>query len=121
MTPAEELRQAATTIRSRAAKASPGPWTVDSETYAETIHDRDHNSVVAGGRWGGEASVFSETADAIHIALWDPDIAELVAVLFDGSADHWDTRPGVHHQYFDGLPLANLARAINTKAGKATQ
>jgi hypothetical protein len=28
--------------------------------------------VIAGGRWGGEASVFDSTDDAIHIARHDP-------------------------------------------------
>jgi len=53
--------------------ASTGPWKVNDETYAETIYAADgYTTVVAGGKWGGEASVFDDTADAIHIALHDP-------------------------------------------------
>lgn len=54
--------------------ATPGPWAVDNETYAETIYGEGDNytTVVAGGRWGGEASVFDSTEDAIHIARHDP-------------------------------------------------
>ena len=52
--------------------ASPGPWRVDSETYAEKISDAKDADVVAGGRWGGEASVFESTEDALHIARHDP-------------------------------------------------
>jgi hypothetical protein len=53
--------------------ASPGPWKVDSEDYAETIYAGDgYNSVVSGGRWGGEASCFDKTEDALHIARHDP-------------------------------------------------
>lgn len=53
--------------------ATPGPWAVDSESFAEAISAGDGSvSVVAGGRWGGEASVFETTADAVHIARHDP-------------------------------------------------
>jgi hypothetical protein len=57
----------------QAAKAATdGPWTVDNETYAEAIRSADGTHVVAGGRWGDEASVFETTEDAIHIARHDP-------------------------------------------------
>lgn len=61
--------------------ASPGPWRVDSETYAEAIYGASDEAVIAGGRWGGEASVFDSTADAIHIARHDPArvLAEVAA------------------------------------------
>jgi len=51
--------------------ATPGPWAVDNETYAEQISSPD-GPVVSGGRWGGEASVFESTEDALHIARHDP-------------------------------------------------
>lgn len=52
--------------------ATAGPWLVDCETYAEAIIAGDGTSVIAGGRWGGEASAFESTEDAIHIAAHDP-------------------------------------------------
>lgn len=53
--------------------ATPGPWSVDDTDYAEAIYGADPNSaVVAGGRWGNEASVFDTTETAEHIALHDP-------------------------------------------------
>jgi len=53
--------------------ATPGPWKVDNETYAETIYAADgFTAVVAGGRWGGEAPVFDSTADAVHIVRHNP-------------------------------------------------
>jgi hypothetical protein len=52
--------------------ASAGPWRVNSETYAEKISDATGTDIVAGGRWGGEASVFESTEDALHIARHDP-------------------------------------------------
>lgn len=70
----DEREQAATA-------ATPGPWTVDSTTYAESISTPDGTYVVAGGRWGDEASVFETTEDAIHIALHNPE-----AVLADIAA-----------------------------------
>jgi hypothetical protein len=54
-----------------AVQATSGPWEVDNETYAESISSPTE-TVVGGSRWSGEASVFNETADAIHIARWDP-------------------------------------------------
>src|SRR5512139_2667273 len=57
----------------RVAKAAvQGPWYLNSESYAETIYGADDIAVVAGGKWGGEASVFASDEDAIHIARWDP-------------------------------------------------
>lgn len=57
----------------RVAKAAnAGPWSVNDETYAETIYAADGTDVVAGGRWGGEASVFNDTEDALHIVRHDP-------------------------------------------------
>lgn len=55
-----------------AALASRGPWSVDSDTYAEYIGDADGQAVVSGSRWGGEASVFGDTDDALHIVRWNP-------------------------------------------------
>jgi len=52
--------------------ATPGPWYVNSEDYAEAIYAPDGSSPVAGGRWGGEASVFDSDETAAHIARHDP-------------------------------------------------
>lgn len=67
------LRAVLDEVERMAKAATPGPWSVDNVIFAETILAGDaFTAVVAGGRWGGEASVFNETADAIHIALHDP-------------------------------------------------
>lgn len=55
-----------------ASAATDGPWLVDSQQYAEVISASDGTTVVGGGRWGGEASVFESTEDAMHIARHDP-------------------------------------------------
>ena len=52
--------------------ATSGPWTLDDESYPETVYSAAKVDVVAGGRWGGEASVFESTADAQHIVRHDP-------------------------------------------------
>lgn len=52
--------------------ATEGPWEVDSEQHAESISTPDGTTVVGGGRWGSEASVFESTEDATHIARHDP-------------------------------------------------
>jgi len=61
--------------------ASPGPWSVDNTTYPEAIYDADQATVISGGRWGGEASIFSLDEDAFHIARHDPSrvLAEVQA------------------------------------------
>jgi hypothetical protein len=52
--------------------ATPGPWAVDDASHAEAIHAANGAVVVGGGRWGGEASVFDSTEDALHIARHNP-------------------------------------------------
>jgi hypothetical protein len=69
----ERLRAALDRTKQKARAATEGPWKVDNEAYAEAIYAADGTAVVAGGRWGGEASVFESTEDALHIASWDPN------------------------------------------------
>lgn len=57
--------------------ATPGPWSVNDESFAESIRAADGTEVVAGGRWGGEAPVFESTEDALHIAAHDPARVQL--------------------------------------------
>ena len=52
--------------------ASKGPWKVNNTNYPEDISDADGAYVVSGGRWGGEASIFSDDADAFHMVRHDP-------------------------------------------------
>lgn len=71
--PVEYLKEAHRRAERLAQSATRGPWFVDSTTYAERIYGADNTDVVAGGRWGGEASVFESTEDALHIAANSPD------------------------------------------------
>lgn len=52
--------------------ATPGPWLLNDQTYPEAIGNSSGTDVVSGSRWNGSASVFNETADALHIAHWNP-------------------------------------------------
>ncbi|MCX5587559.1 DUF6221 family protein [Streptomyces erythrochromogenes] len=52
--------------------ATPGPWSVNDKSYAESIDGPNGVAVVGGSRWGGEASVFESTEDALHIAEHNP-------------------------------------------------
>jgi hypothetical protein len=53
--------------------ANDGPWRVNDERYPESIYSADGTCVIGGGRWGGEASVFDSTEDALHIVRNDPE------------------------------------------------
>ena len=69
----EFLQQRLDDFERLAKAATDGPWKADDADYAEAIYAADgYTAVVAGGRWGGEASVFNETADALFIAANDP-------------------------------------------------
>lgn len=75
--------------------ATGGPWRVDNEDYAEAIYAADgFTTVVAGGRWGGEASVFNSDDDARHIARHDP-----ARVLRDVAADRWILKQHEHLRF----------------------
>lgn len=90
--PAAELRAAATLIRERVSAAAPGPWIVDSPAYATGIYGpgRGPVAVVAGGRWGGKASVFECDADAHWIALMHPGVGTLLADWIGTAAAAYD-------------------------------
>lgn len=88
----------------RAHAATRGPWTVDNEAYAESISSADGTVVVGGGRWGGEASVFESTEDALHIAEHNP-----VRVLAEVDAKRQIL--AIHRRYVDEPGMACLGCA----------
>lgn len=93
MTPAEELRAAATLLRETASKATPGPWQIrDGNKVSSNIAARDEHMVIDGGGWtdGTRAVVYGAalTADAAWIALMSPAVAEhLFRWLYDAAND----------------------------------
>jgi len=68
----EQLRAAIDADERIAKAATDGPWRVNDQIYAEAIYGPSNETVVGGGRWGDEASVFDTTEDAIYIAHNDP-------------------------------------------------
>lgn len=112
MTPASTLSRAADLIRDTAAAATPGPWAVDDPAYVETIYAEDGTSVVAGGRWGGEASVFNDSADARWIALMSPAVAPAIEALLREYARCADELDYAVDRSPDGAAALALARAV---------
>jgi hypothetical protein len=104
--------------QTKSEEATPGPWKADHHEYPETVYGTDKGGlnvyVIAGSRWGGEASVFDNNDDAYHIALWHPGIAELVAQILAAAAivAEEEAPHGTNIEVVLREELA-LARAIN--------
>lgn len=104
----------------RALAATRGPWTVDSTTYAESISAEDGTIVVGGGRWGGEASVFESTEDAIHIAEHNP-VRVLAEIDAKREILRWHSSPhSVVDDYCadEGGPCTHRGEAVCTLCGE---
>lgn len=91
--------------------ASEGPWKVNSTNYPEYISDAKGLDVVSGGRWGGEASIFSDDADAFHIARHDPsrvlrEVAAKRAIIKAEFANLFD----MDGEWGDGCDSAKICR-----------
>lgn len=86
MTPAEELRQAAQGIRDGITDLPYGPWHVElgQRGYPQRISN-PAAVVVAETFTGPEA----RPAEAEHIALFDPIVAEAVAAWLDAAVVRW--------------------------------
>jgi hypothetical protein len=98
MTPAEELRKAAERIREVAGNAPAGPWSLVRNRVVGSP-DRDPFVIHEG---------YDTQLVAAHIALWDPAVAEAVALVLENEAMyHYAARP----------QITRLARAINAKGG----
>lgn len=75
MTPANELRQAAATLRALSANATPGPWDGD----LNGVNGPGGNNRIAVGPWAG----VMDGDDARWIATMSPAVAEPLAKLLD--------------------------------------
>ncbi|QUH01410.1 hypothetical protein HUO13_11860 [Saccharopolyspora erythraea] len=118
--PAEELRQAAATLRELAAKAKPGPWTVDDngDVHAsERLPGSEHRTAYAyetnvsihDSEYGDPG--IADEADARWIATFSPAVAEPLARVFLDEAGTRDEGSGADN-YPNEDALA-LARQIN--------
>ena len=76
---ADLLRRAAAKIRETAKDANPGPW------WANPIATEAEVDVYSGTGSSEDIAVADGAyrADAEHIAMWSPDVAELVAAWLD--------------------------------------
>ncbi|MBN0040233.1 hypothetical protein JN535_08660 [Cellulosimicrobium cellulans] len=85
---ADLLRRAAAKIRDTAQAATPGPW-------------EQEGSSIAAGEFiildalpdGGTGTWTKQTADAAHVAMWSPLVAELVAQWLDDAARRDERKP----------------------------
>lgn len=84
---ADLLRRAAARIRETAQAATPGPW------WANPIATEAEVDVYSGTGSSEDIAVADGAyrADAEHIALWSPDVAELVAKVLDSAVQHFKT------------------------------
>lgn len=88
---ADELRDAATTLRQTATKATPGPWTSGLPSWAGSnavLNSHGHPIAVCGDET--EGADHPASADAAWIALASPLLAEALADLLNAAATTWD-------------------------------
>jgi len=121
VTPAEELRAAATKLRETAAKATPGPWHIrEGNEVSSNVIARSEHMVIDGGGWtdGSKAVVYGAAlnTDAAWIALASPALAEPLAALLELQAKVFamltdSVAPDFAEAY--SLPALTLARLIN--------
>lgn len=118
MTPAQELRAAATTIRETAASAVAGPWSMrdawrpgDETVHVARIANDKHEDVLTT-RAGADIVGLPGTFE--HIALWQPDVADIVAdwLVSAAAIAEQGKDPSCVHRPIPHAALA-LARAIN--------
>jgi hypothetical protein len=96
MTPAEELRAAATTLRETAAKATEGPWKASpvwsprshcrSAVYSYAHRTGTAESIVVASGLKDRAGGIAEPGNAVWIALAHPGLAEPLAAWLESAA-----------------------------------
>lgn len=113
MSPAEELRAAAATLRQTAAKAQAGPWGVESTGRTWAVLSYSTSGFVADL---GRKDVPDTLLDGEWIALANPALAEPLAAWLDRAADHECLESPVACR--DANRALDVARVIN-QAGVA--
>jgi hypothetical protein len=126
MSAAEELREAARLMRERAYGATSGPWSVvpdvDGGSRSHVVSDfittryasKDPTvAVCASPQYGDtERAEWGQTDDAVHIASWGPEVADLVAVWLDAEAEHIASHDCEAHCEPDGCAESTAALAV---------
>ena len=121
MTPAAELRAAASKLRELAQRATPGPWRLGSDRWAALVADRKHPDRMVGGGWEWDDAyggcLVAESLmrpDREYIAAMNPLVGVALADLLDSLADDAEQSIDDHAAY--GAPPRDelvLARLIN--------
>ena len=128
MTPAAELRTAASKLRELAQRATPGPWRLGSDRWAALVADRKHPDRMVGGGWEWDDAyggcLVAESLmrpDREYIAAMNPLVGVALAGLLDEVAGHAES-----NDKFDGFPpesvitgytpAVTIARLINGSA-----
>ncbi|MFB4306915.1 hypothetical protein [Actinomadura sp. GTD37] len=116
MSPAEELRAAATLLRETASKATPGPWTtreVPDEPYAEVMAGTE---VAVAHAVSEHLAGPGAAAEAEWIALMSPAVAEPLAASLEEAAQAAEFLSELADKSLINLTNAlAVARALNPK------
>ncbi|MFF0822508.1 hypothetical protein ACFYUR_19265 [Micromonospora haikouensis] len=105
----EPLREAARMIRERAAAATPGPWqATDNLCIDAPAGYRGRVVASVGAHEGGWPS----TADAQHIASWNPIVALAVADWLDAEANLHDSAAQAGDEVPEGWSLRILSSTL---------
>lgn len=106
MTPAEEIAAAAAKIRELASDATPGPW----QEHWRSVFAPSRRVVASVAA----AGLFPTEADAFHIALWHPGVADAVAALLEHAYPIIASYPAGEFAHLEN-PWLSLARRINAR------
>lgn len=114
MTPADELRAAAQKIRDIADRASPGPWRSKPDGHGTTIEASEGHDVAYLASCTDHPG--RRIWDARQIALWNPQVTELIGAWLGWIADDETEYAGLPKTPARARELATglgIARAIN--------
>ena len=123
MTPAAELRAAASKLRELAQRATPGPWRLGSDRWAALVADRKHPDRMVGGGWEWDDAyggcLVAESLmrpDREYFAAMHPLVGAALADLLDSLADDAEQFQPDDDRAAYGAPPRDelvLARLIN--------
>lgn len=115
-TPADEISQAAATLRETAVKATEGPWEVRPGNDVSSNVGREDGLIIDGGAYADStvSVVYGAAlhADAAWIALMHPGVAEPLAAWLE-SWDGFNIPESAPHSD-DWEHALKVSRAINT-------
>lgn len=90
MTPAEELRTAAKTLREAIKNATPGPWQANDDFGVVALRTTWPHGFDDAYEWVIDDGVLENGGDAAWIGLIHPGLAEPLGAWLEAEADGWD-------------------------------